>query len=101
MKGFLFPVSTMPLLHTLGDIGLVLYMFSLGTHLDTQLMLRQGRKATIVSLSGIILPLVMGGLLAYFLFPGFAGQRATLLSFIPANLDQKCLVAPAAWVCTL
>jgi Kef-type K+ transport system membrane component KefB len=78
----LFPASALPTLQTLGDIGLVLYMFSLGTRLDTHLMLRQSRNAVAVSLSGTILPLIMGALLAFFLYPGLAGSKATLVSFM-------------------
>lgn len=81
-KTFLFPASTLPTLQTLGEIGLVLYMFSLGTRLDTHLMLRQSRNAIVVSLSGIFLPLVSGAVLAYFLYPGLAGSKATLPSFM-------------------
>jgi Kef-type K+ transport system membrane component KefB len=77
-----FPSSVLPTLQTLGDIGLVLYMFSLGTHIDTHTMLRQSRKATVVSLSGILLPVVMGGIFAFFLYPQFAGPRANLVSFM-------------------
>ena len=36
----LFPGSALPALQTLGDIGLVLYMFSLGSHIDTHMMLQ-------------------------------------------------------------
>ena len=72
----------MPTLQTLGEIGLVLYMFSLGTRLDTHLMLRQSRNAIVVSLSGIFLPLVSGAVLAYFLYPALAGSKATLPSFM-------------------
>src|SRR5437588_5412061 len=78
----LFPVGTLPTLQTLGDIGLILYMFSLGARLDTHLMLRQSRTAIIVSLSGILLPLVMGASLGFFLYPGLAGSKATLFSFV-------------------
>jgi Kef-type K+ transport system membrane component KefB len=77
-----FPGSTLPTLQTLGDIGLVLYMFSLGTHIDTHAMLKHGRKATVVSLSGVLLPLTMGGIFAYFLYPEFAGPKANLASFM-------------------
>ena len=45
VKAFLFPATVLPTLQTLGDIGLVLYMFSLGARLDTHLMLRQSGKA--------------------------------------------------------
>ena len=82
VAAIIFPTSVLPTLQTLGDIGLVLYMFSLGTHIDTHAMLRQGRKASVISLSGIALPLVMGGTLAFFLYPRFAGSQANLLSFI-------------------
>jgi Kef-type K+ transport system membrane component KefB len=81
-EALLFPASALPTLQTLGDIGLVLYMFSLGTRLDTHLMLRQSRNAVAVSLSGTILPLIMGALLAFFLYPGLAGSKATLVSFM-------------------
>jgi Kef-type K+ transport system membrane component KefB len=81
-KTFLFPASAMPTLQTLGEIGLVLYMFSLGTRLDTHLMMRQSRSALVVSLSGTLLPLVSGALLAYFLYPSLAGPKATLVSFM-------------------
>ena len=78
----LFPGSALPALQTLGDIGLVLYMFSLGSHIDTHVMLRQSRKAIVVSLSSILLPLVMGASLAFFLYPQFAGPHANLWSFM-------------------
>ncbi|HVB61861.1 MAG TPA: cation:proton antiporter, partial [Ktedonobacteraceae bacterium] len=78
----LFPISVLPTLQTLGDIGLILYMFSLGARIDTHVMLGQSRKAVAVSLSGIVLPLVMGAAMAYFLYPGLAGSKANLLSFM-------------------
>lgn len=78
----LFPKNTLPTLQTFGDIGLVLYLFSLGARLDTQLMLRQSRSAVFVSLSGILVPLVLGSLLGSLLYPRLAGSNATYLSFI-------------------
>lgn len=77
-----FATNALPTLQTLGDIGLVLYMFSLGMHIDTHAMLKHGRKATVVSLSGVLLPLAMGGLFAFFLYPEFAGPKANLSSFM-------------------
>lgn len=81
-KGLVFPTSTLPTLQTLGDISLVLYMFSLGACLETERMLRQSRVAIVISLSGILLPLLLGSFLAYFLYADFAGPKATKLSFI-------------------
>jgi K+:H+ antiporter len=82
VEAAIFPSSALPTLQTLGDIGLVLYMFSLGTHIDTHAMLKQGRKAAVVSLGGVLLPLVLGGAFAFFLYPQFAGSKANLVSFM-------------------
>lgn len=82
VEAVIFPVSALPTLQTLGDIGLALYMFSLGTHIDTHAMLKQGRKAAVVSLSGVLLPLALGGAFAFFLYPQFAGSKASLVSFM-------------------
>ncbi len=82
VEATVFPSGALPTLQTLGDIGLVLYMFSLGTHIDTHAMLKQGRKASVVSLSGVLLPLALGGLFAFFLYPEFAGPKANLVSFM-------------------
>ena len=82
VKLFLFPASTLPVLQTLGDIGLILYMFTLGARLDTHLMLQQSRNAIVVSLSGIFLPMFLGGTIAFFLYPQLAGVNATLFSFV-------------------
>lgn len=82
VKAFLFPASALPTLQTLGDIGLILYMFALGARLDVNQLLRQSRSAILVSINGILLPLVMGGVLAFFLFPDYAGAKADLISFV-------------------
>src|SRR5437588_5836066 len=82
IKAIVFPANALPTLQTLGDIGLVFYMFSLGSRLDTQMMLRQSRKAIVASLSGIVLPLILGASLAFMLYPTFAGPKATQVSFM-------------------
>ena len=82
LKIQLFPAAALPTLQTLGDIGLVLYMFSLGARLDTHLMLRQRSTAIVTSISTILLPLLSGALLGFFLYPGLAGQHANLVSFM-------------------
>lgn len=82
VEAAIFPSSALPTFQTLGDIGLTLYMFSLGTHIDTHAMLKQGRKAIAVSLSDVLLPLALGGAFALFLYPRFAGSRANLVSFM-------------------
>ncbi len=74
-----FPASAMPALQSLGDLGLVLYMFTVGLRFDTDHLRRQGRRATVVSACGTLTPLALGAALAYFLFSsaGYAGPRAS------------------------
>src|SRR5256884_5060922 len=82
IKAMVFPATVLPTLQTFGDVGLIFYMFSLGSRLDTQMMLRQSRNAIVASLSGILLPLILGASLAFTLYPAFAGPKATLVSFM-------------------
>ncbi|GHO89855.1 cation:proton antiporter domain-containing protein [Dictyobacter formicarum] len=82
VQTFIFPASSLPTLQTLGDLGLVLYMFGLGARLDTHLLLSQGRKAMLTSFSGILLPFALGAFVAFFLFHSLAGQHATQISFL-------------------
>ncbi len=82
IKAIVFPASVLPTLQTFGDIGLIFYMFSLGSRLDTQMMLRQSHRAIVASLSGILLPLILGASLAFMLYPAFAGPKATQVSFM-------------------
>ncbi|HET8839811.1 MAG TPA: cation:proton antiporter, partial [Ktedonobacteraceae bacterium] len=82
VKTFLFPASTLSTFQVLGDIGLILYMFSLGARLDIHLMLSQKRTAVLASISGILLPLLLGMGLAFWLYPGFAGAKTGLTSFM-------------------
>jgi Kef-type K+ transport system membrane component KefB len=77
----LFPISALPTLQTLGDLGLVLYMFSLGASLDIRPMFRQAGTMTALSLSNVLLPLGMGAGLAFFLFHDFAGLKANRVTF--------------------
>ena len=82
LETLLFPTNVLPTVQTLGDIGLVLYMFSLGVRLDVHAMIHQSRKAVVISLTGIVLPLVLGAATGLWLYKGFAGPQATQLAFV-------------------
>ena len=82
IKAALFPITTLPILQTLGELGLIIYMFSLGASLDKKIMSHQSRKAIFVSLSGIVLPFSFGLLLGSLLYPNLAGDKATQVSFM-------------------
>jgi Kef-type K+ transport system membrane component KefB len=70
----LFPKGpAMSIIYSASQVGLVLYMFLIGVEFDTDLIRRRLRSAVSVSAAGIIVPLILGGLLALLLtgLPGF------------------------------
>jgi Kef-type K+ transport system membrane component KefB len=62
----LFPPETLGLLSRVSTIGVVLYMFVVGTHLETNVIRRAFRSAVFISLTGIVVPFALGAGLATF-----------------------------------
>ncbi len=63
----LFPADVQPSLTLLANVGVTVFMFLVGLELDRNLLRGQGRIATSVSLSAIVLPFALGVLLALYL----------------------------------
>lgn len=63
----LFPAAGMGILYAVAQVGLVLYMFVVGTEFDVGLIRTRLRSAASVSLAGIFVPFLLGGGVAYFL----------------------------------
>src|SRR4051812_24336381 len=59
-----FPAGSLHSLYVLSQIGLVLYMFSVGLEFRLDLVTRFRRRAFGVSAAGIAFPFALGGLLA-------------------------------------
>ncbi|HZD48848.1 MAG TPA: cation:proton antiporter [Silvibacterium sp.] len=78
----LFPPSSFTSLETLSTVGLVLFLFLIGTELDYTQLYRQ--RATAVAASGmsILLPFVMGALLAHSLRIRFAPHGIGNIPFV-------------------
>lgn len=65
----LFPVEARPFLTVLADVGLVLFMFTVGFELDRGIVRRFRSATAMVSLSSVALPFLLGGGLALLLYP--------------------------------
>ncbi|HKY23013.1 MAG TPA: cation:proton antiporter [Vicinamibacterales bacterium] len=67
MHAALFPPASLGVMSVVSQLGLVLYMFVVGTHLHTDFIKQAFRGAMLISLAGVIAPFVLGAALASFL----------------------------------
>ncbi len=64
---YLFPAESKPILFSVAQLGLVLYMFLIGVEFDVEIIRKRLRSAASISAAGIIAPFLLGGTLAYFI----------------------------------
>jgi Kef-type K+ transport system membrane component KefB len=58
---------SMTILYTIGQLGLVLYMFLVGSDFNTKLVSKHLREAGVISIAGVVVPILVGGYLGYML----------------------------------
>ncbi|MBM0231395.1 cation:proton antiporter [Micromonospora sp. STR1_7] len=63
----LFPPELRPVLRALADVGVALFMFSVGFELEHRILLRRGRIVTGTVLGSLLVPFALGAGLAYLL----------------------------------
>ena len=75
LQGWLFPRDSMPVLYTVAQVGLSLYMFTVGMELDIGLIRSRIRSAASISIAGIAAPFALGCAVAAWLHgdPRFFG----------------------------
>ena len=78
----LFPSGSLGGIYVLSQIGLLLFMFMVGLELDTKILRKLGHIAVVVSHSSIIVPFVLGAVLAMFLYPRLAGNNLPYTGFV-------------------
>src|ERR1051325_4746842 len=61
---WLFPVELRPVIYTIAQAGLLLYMFLVGATFRLDMALARGKAAAAVSLAGIVAPFALGVVLA-------------------------------------
>lgn len=65
----LFPPGNLPHLHTLSQLGLLLFMFLVGLEFDLRQLRHLGHTAVLASHASITLPMLLGVGLALYLYP--------------------------------
>jgi len=78
---FLFAANSLGNLYILSQIGLVLFMFTIGMELNMGELKEKMSKIYVISHASIVFPYFLGMLLAYFVFPDFAAAQTNFLSF--------------------
>jgi Kef-type K+ transport system membrane component KefB len=101
----MFPAGVRPALTALANVGICIFMFFVGLHLDRELLRGQGRTAATVSVGAMVLPFGLGVLLALYLgarhptgnrlaFALFIGTALSITAFpvLARILNEKGLV---------
>ena len=78
---FLFNSSSLVPLNIISQIGLVLFMFVIGMELDVRIIKQKASQTLVISHASIIVPFLMGTILAYFVYPEFQTPHTSFLSF--------------------
>ncbi|MDD5198511.1 MAG: cation:proton antiporter [Terrimicrobiaceae bacterium] len=79
--GFVFPASSFGTLKLLSQIGVCLFMFAVGMELNVRQVRTKARTAIVVSHASIVIPYLLGVILACFLFSHLAAPGATFTAF--------------------
>ena len=81
LSQYLFPPESLRNLYALSQIGLILFMFIMGMELDLRVLRTQAKTAILVSNVGIVVPLLAGMGLAYFLYTDYGQNGAMFPGF--------------------
>ena len=95
VESALFPKESLSLLWGLSQLGLVLYMFLVGTEFDLEHFRLTRKSAAVISLSGIFAPLGLASLLALYLFrtEGLFASNVTSLQAVMFIGAAMCITA--------
>jgi Kef-type K+ transport system membrane component KefB len=81
LSATIFPSASLPLLDTLGQVGIVMFMFLVGLQSRVEELRSHARPAIALSFSCMLVPLAAGALTGHWLFDTLAAPEARPLSF--------------------
>lgn len=77
----LFPKGSLDMLTILSQVGLILFMFTIGAELDLKAVRKRLSSVIFISQASMIIPFAIGLAAAWFLYDEFAPPNISLLSF--------------------
>ena len=78
---FLFAANSLGNLYILSQVGLILFMFTIGMELNVGVLKQKISQTYVISHASILIPYLMGMTLAYFVYKEFAASHTDFLSF--------------------
>jgi Kef-type K+ transport system membrane component KefB len=93
----LFPAEAAAALEQIGEVGLALFMFTVGWELDLDVVRRRGRAAAAVSVASIVPALLLGLALAAYLHPRHDVVDGAAVPFGPFALFVAASMAVTAF----
>jgi Kef-type K+ transport system membrane component KefB len=80
-SAFIVPPSVAPHLNVVAQLGVILYMFVVGLELNLDRVRRRAHVTVATSHASIVVPFVLGSLLALYLYPRLATANVSFTSF--------------------
>ncbi|GLH70408.1 hypothetical protein GETHPA_19410 [Geothrix rubra] len=81
MFRYLLPHSVAPFLNVIAQLGVILYMFLVGMELDLKVVTRSGHAALAISHASILVPFLLGALVALGIYPIMAEGHVSFTMF--------------------
>jgi Kef-type K+ transport system membrane component KefB len=78
---FILPDTAAPLLGVIAQLGVILYMFLVGLDLNAELLRSRGHATVAISHASIVVPFLLGAVLALWLYPRLAPGGVRFTSF--------------------
>ena len=80
-SAMLFPTESLAVLGSLSQVGLLVFMFLVGLELNPNLLRGRGRAAVVTSHASIIVPYLLGSVLALYLYSRLSDRSVSFLEF--------------------
>jgi Kef-type K+ transport system membrane component KefB len=81
LQSYLLPDATAPYLGIVAQVGVILFMFLVGLELDTGLLRERSHATIAISHASIVLPFLLGALLALWLYPVLSTEQVAFPHF--------------------
>ena len=82
ISAVLFTPDSLSVLRLVSQFGLVFFMFLVGLELDPAHYRGTNKASVLISQSGIVVPFVLGGILALWMYPRFGSASTSRLAFV-------------------